>query len=470
MTTSKSQLSARILALASVLVIAPFARGQTASDPAVSNALDQVVSSHFNSTGSRGMVLAITFSDGSVYETARGTSDTGRQQPLRPDHHLGFASITKTFVATAVLQLVEDGLLGLDTPVSDVMTPPSQVSGRITIRQLLGHQSGLFNYTDSPNLLPQFVSDTSRVWTPEAVMAAFARSNMFAPGMGATYSNTNYVMLERIAEQVEVRSLGAHMRERLLDPLHLDTIVYGPEETPRGSVPVTWHDLDGNGTLDDFSGFYASTSLRTGRGAAGGMMGTARDMARWARDLYTGSVLSPAMYDAMLDFHNLTGQNATWTGYGLGAQQYIFSGIEFWGHSGLISGSASLLLYSPELDVSIAMVDVDTRSSPFALAQVLTTHLASADDSIAPRAASGSPYPNPVAPGGRVTIERNPGDSGMGELTIMDVLGRTLYRETIESNGNHWSWQLPDGIRPGAVLYRLDARTGRQSGILSVHP
>ena len=452
----------------------PHATAQIATRTDVTSVLEPMVTAHQKAAATHGISVAVVFPDGSVFQTASGEADAAGLEPLTPDHQLGFASITKTFVAATILQLVEDGKLSLDAPVRDIMTAPRNVNAGITVRQLLGHQSGLYNYTEHPNLQSRLRQDTSHVWTPSAMMAEFVGSPVFFAGTRAAYSNSNYVLLEMIAESVSTATLGEHMQHRLFEPLGLVNTFYGPEQRPDGPIPVTWSDLDGLGGLDDFSRFYASTSHLTGRSAAGGIISTPTDIAKWARAVFGGSVLQPASRDAFISFHDLEGQNAVWTGYGLGSQQYFISGVEFWGHSGLITGSASLMLYAPAYDVSIAMVDTDAMSQPFVLAARLaewlstTTFTGVEEIQPTPRAAQ-MVYPNPASAGDRVVLPLAEGSNGPVDVVLYDVLGRRLFTDSSDHHtGTERVIQLPHGLAPGLVVYAIHSSAGSVSGTLLV--
>src|SRR5205085_199681 len=158
-----------------------------------------------------------------------GTTLLGATTQPRADTHFRIASNTKSMTAAVIVLLAQEGKLSLDDPVSKYV--PSVPNGdNITIDELLRMRSGLYNYTDAPELAAIVDRDPTKVWTTEEVLAiAFARSPNFPPGTAYEYNNTNYTLLGLVAEQVDGRPLARAMQDRLFGPL-------GASSTPRISA------------------------------------------------------------------------------------------------------------------------------------------------------------------------------------------------------------------------------------------
>jgi len=432
------------------------AEAQTASDPVIASQLQLILDSEFSAQLATGKSFAVVFPDESVWTGVAGMSNIETQDPIRPDHNFGFASITKTFASAAIMKLVEDGVVSLDDPISRWVSPITFVNSAITVRQLLGHTSGLYNYTNYPNLLQTLLADTSHVYTPLEVLSTFLGPPVFFAGTGASYSNSNYVMLSMIIEAASGKVTGQFFKEELFEPTGLLNTVFPAYESPKGELAIPWFDFTGDGIADNYSGFFESTSVMTTRGTAGSIVSTASDIAKWGAALFGGDVLAQGSLTEIVTFHNLAGQNATWTGYGLGAQRYNFGGIEAWGHSGLVTGETSLLVYSPEMDVSIAMVDNNARSNHFSSANALLSYLSSItftgveDDSV-PADFEVDVYPNPGFGSETITFEANTLPGTDISLTVYDVLGRRVYSANGLSEG-FLEW-TPDGSIPGGVYF-----------------
>ena len=184
------------------------AAAQEAASPAAAGtpaAADDPIAQAAIAAGLPGMVLAVA-RDGETPEiNASGVADLDAETPMAASDRFRIYSLTKTFVAVVVLQMVEEGVFALDDTVAEVLTDPAVLAipnvDRITLRQLLNHTSGIYDYFDdaSPFLDDAFfgpTADWSRVWTPRELLA-YAGSDgeapYFAPGEGVHYSNTGYI-------------------------------------------------------------------------------------------------------------------------------------------------------------------------------------------------------------------------------------------------------------------------------------
>lgn len=251
--------------------------------------------------------------------------------PMTGDDPFVIASISKTFAATVVLELVEEGRLVLTDRVADLL-PDVALPPGVTVEELLNHTSGI------PDLLapmrPDLNATPARVFTPEEVLAHLG-SPVFPAGTGWAYSNTNYLLLGMIVERLTGQPWEAELRDRLLQPLGLGST---------GSLLTT-------GAPILLPGSWAS-AFRT----SGAMYSTAADLLRWGDALYGSSVLSDASRARMLDFGD--------HGYGLGVQQLqLGEGRVAYGHSGLLKGFISLLVRVP--DEHLTVVVLATSSHEF---------------------------------------------------------------------------------------------------------
>jgi len=143
---------------------------------------------------------------------------------MQVENRFKIGSITKTFVATAVLELVRDGTLRLDDTVAHWL-PGLVPNTHITVKQLLRHQSGLFDYfEDARATEPYLAGDLGYVWAPRALIKlAASHPPNFPPGTAFSYSNTNYLVLGLIVERATGRSLRQELRRRIFRPLHLSS-------------------------------------------------------------------------------------------------------------------------------------------------------------------------------------------------------------------------------------------------------
>ncbi|MFF0444822.1 serine hydrolase domain-containing protein [Streptomyces sp. NPDC004609] len=276
-----------------------------------------------------------------------GDLRTGRER--LPQDRYRVASITKTFVATVVLQLEAEGRLDLDDTVDRVL--PGVVRGnghdgrRITVRQLLNHTSGVYNYTDDPDVQDTFFGSgffehRYDSWKPQQLVAiAMKHRPDFAPGEGWNYSNTNYILAGMIIEKVTGRSYGSEIERRVLRPLKLrSTSVPGNDHrVPRpASRAYSKLSADPNARTHDVTELNPSAAW-----AAGEMISDSADLHRFFSELLKGRLLPPKQMKEMTTTVSPDPQRPE-AGYGLGLLRLRLScGTEVWGHSGGIHGSAS---------------------------------------------------------------------------------------------------------------------------------
>jgi D-alanyl-D-alanine carboxypeptidase len=312
------------------------------------HALDQIR----NDYNIVGVSAALVVHGQLVWTGASGNSFPGA--PIASDMYFDIGSAAKNFVAALVLKLSEEGALSLEDPLSRWLPNFVNVDSRVTIRQLLDHTSGIYNFTANQSFWDAVFSNPSRRWLPEEVLSYIGPPD-FPPGASWNYSNTNYTLLGMIAQKAAGSSLSAALRRRLLDPLGLTNTFLEAEERVPGTIVHGWFDRNGDGRYDDISDIDR-TSQTTAAWGAGGMVSTAADVARWACALFEGKVLSGASLSQMLAFREVSVPPTPIVGYGLGALRALFSGREYWGHGGNMIGYTAIMLYAPKERVSVALL------------------------------------------------------------------------------------------------------------------
>ena len=288
-----------------------------------------------------------------------GTSGVSHGTTLiSTDMLFGIGSTTKNFMAALILQLAEEGELSLQDPLSKYLPSYPNINSTITIRQLLNHTSGVYNFTEHPSIWDTIFANNMRLWTPEEILTTFVLQPYFSPGTGWHYSNTNYTLLGMIVEVITGSKVSTELRNRFLDPLGLTRTFFDIEEQITGVIAHRWYDFFGDGTPDDIS-FIIRTSEYSAYWAAGAMFSTAEDLARWSQALFRGNVLSPFSLDQMLTFHSPTPGEPLMIAYGLGTIKFIpelVAGEEAYGHGGWVFGYLTAMAYFPEYGVSISII------------------------------------------------------------------------------------------------------------------
>ena len=308
--------------------------------------------------GVPGAVVLVDAPGQCLWETSLGTRDvTTNASPTLGDH-FRVGSVTKTFTGTAVLQLVDEGSIGLDDPVSKYL---ADVPGgeAITVRELLQMSSGLYNYSEDPGFNASLDANPARIWSPDELLAiAYAHPPDFPPGAAFHYSNTNSILLGRIVETVTGNALRDELRRRIFEPLHMrDTMLPAladpsiPDPHPRGYMYGTnVGTLAGSCDAEPVGRHDVTDASPSWTGAAGGAISTVRDLATWARALATGRLLSAATQAERLRFMPTGPPPAP--GYGLHITN--FSGII--GHDGALPGFQTFVGYVPEKDAAVVIL------------------------------------------------------------------------------------------------------------------
>jgi D-alanyl-D-alanine carboxypeptidase len=324
--------------------------------------------------GLPGVSAAILFSDGTMWRGSSGLADVESGRPVTRDTQFAVASISKTFLAARILTLIESGDLGLDDSVAAYL-PDLALDEGITVRRLLDHTSGLHDYFYDPDIDEALLADRDRVWTADDVLGYIGKP-YFRPGKGWQYSNTNYVILGLLAEQVTGEPLATQLRTEFLDPLGLGHTHYQGFEDPRGPLALAYRfngpELDETPIpLGDGTDVVPFTSVVTAAGSAGSLASTAEDLVTWARALYDGDVLSPKSRLAMVADVQVTAPFEPSIPYGLGVQAATVDGRPTLGHSGRLLGSRTVIRWLPDERIAIAVLTNQSRADPNLLVRAL---------------------------------------------------------------------------------------------------
>jgi D-alanyl-D-alanine carboxypeptidase len=319
------------LALVAIAAATPAAGAGAGREAKLQRALDRVVAA-----GVPGAVVLVR----AHHQTIRLASGRGRLKPptpMRANDRFRVGSLTKSFVATVALQLVGERRLALEDTVARWLPGLVPNGDHITVRQLLNHTSGLFDYAADPDFVAQAFRDPFRVWEPrEIVGIATSHPPNFAPGAGWSYSDTNYFVVGLILEAATGRPLADELRTRILEPLrlHATSLPAGPRIAGRHARGYFLE------PVEDVT--VGSPSVQW---AAGGLVSNADDLARFYRALFGGRLLSPDLLRLMrttVDASLLGPGNA----YGLGLQKLPEPCGAAWGHGGASPGYSTHALNS----------------------------------------------------------------------------------------------------------------------------
>ncbi|MDT9693031.1 serine hydrolase domain-containing protein [Streptomyces sp. P9(2023)] len=304
--------------------------------PAVAARIDKVVQHTMRETQVPGVIVGLSAPGKGSYVKAFGVADKQTGAAMTPDLYMRIGSVTKTFTVTALLRLDDT----IDRYVSGV--PNGE---RITLRQLAGMRSGLYNYADDPDFNKQLDTLPTKPFTQQELLDySFKHGVQFAPGTQFEYANTNLILIGQAIEKATGRPLQDVMEDQVLEPAGLSRTTFPttpefPEPHAHGYTEQTT-----SGEIED------ATDLNPSWGwAAGAIISDLQDLRSWARTLATGTLLTPETQAERLDTQPIGIPNAS---YGLG----IFDVNGWIGHDGSTLGYESLVVYLPEAEATLVIL------------------------------------------------------------------------------------------------------------------
>jgi D-alanyl-D-alanine carboxypeptidase len=366
------------LAVGVVVLLAACSRpGSTAGSSGL-NPIDQSALQAMVDTTARellipGAVVLLRTPQGE-FTAAYGTTLLGATSPPGVDTHFRIASNTKTMTAALTMQLAQESKLSLDDRVSKYL-PGVPNGDNITIAELLEMRSGLYNYTNAPEVSTSLDSDPTKVWSPDELLAiAFAHPPNFPPGTAFEYSNTNYALLGLIIEKVDGKPLAQAMQGRLFGPLGLQNTIlpansvntipdpyshgylYGSSSVALVGTPPYSSEVKAAaraGTLLPKDYTDVNHSFAT---AAGGAISTAKDIATWIQALVAGRVLNGAYQRRWLDSLQPEDPNKPdGQRYGYGISQLRWGPNTVYFHGGETVGFNSFIGHDPNNQMTLVV-------------------------------------------------------------------------------------------------------------------
>ncbi|WP_440071307.1 serine hydrolase domain-containing protein [Streptosporangium sp. OZ121] len=317
--------------------------------PELRKVIEEIVDSGFT-----GMTLRVHDERG-AWTGSAGVAELGGTDRPPIDGHVRIGSNTKTFTAALVLRLVAEGTIGLDTPAADYL-PGFGLDERITVRMLLRHTSGVFNFTgeyyDDGTYVPgipattagqEWVDNRFRSYRPqELVELALSKPARFEPGTGWSYSNTNYVLLRLLIEKVTGRPVAEEMRRLILDPLGLSgtTVPTGRPEIPEPHAHAyyRYEEAGERKTVD------VTRQDPSWISSGGDMISTIQDLHTFFSALLGGRLLPAPLLAEMCAPHPTGIPDMD---YGLGVFVLTTEGGTVISHNGGMAGHAALMYGTP---------------------------------------------------------------------------------------------------------------------------
>jgi len=285
---------------------------------------------------------------------AKGKSNINPDTPFMPTDLFRVASVSKTFVGALTTILALEGKLDLDSPITaylpDDITSHFDSAAQVTVRQLLNHTSGFYNYTDSPKFPEAVLADLTHAWTDKEAIV-FAYDQPGTPLGEFAYSNTNYCLLGIILDTRLGHHHSVELRSRILEPLGLtSTYYFGHETVDPARIVHGYSDITGE--TQDFH------DIDTGYGVTdGGLVSTMHDIGVFIEALATGAqFVDASIRDAFnVEFF------PEGLGYGLGIS--VQGSPEVIGHTGGVPGYSTFMMYIPKYGTTLCVaVNIDNQS------------------------------------------------------------------------------------------------------------
>ncbi len=326
-------------------------------DPALAAKLQRLLDATVADGYIPGAVLAVHVPGYQAWAGASGIADRETDRPMEPTANIRIGSLSKMFTAVVVLQLAEEGSIDLDVPIATWLPDEVPDGDVITVRHLLQHTSGLYDYLEDKQLMNRVYRDPERIWTPHELVEYATEFPSGALGRW-DYSSTNYVLLGMLVEQVTGRTLAQEVRGRIIDPLGLKQTFSTPDEPIQGALAHGY-----TNTVDQ------TDAPMTFVFGTGNIVSTAGDLQQFIGALVGGQLLEPDTQAMVYQFVSGRGQykmpaleyglglmhNQLPVGAGPDGQERPAAASTVLGHIGGYGGFRSAVWTAPESGITVAL-------------------------------------------------------------------------------------------------------------------
>lgn len=317
--------------------------------------LDDYLASLEKETKAMGTVSV--FKEGKEFYTKSiGYSNINLNKKNNSETKYRIGSISKTYTATIILQLVDEGKLSLNTKLKDYF-PAIHNSENITISDMLYHRSGIFNITTDKNFEVWISEPRDRA---EVIAEIKKHQSLFAPDSKTEYSNSNYILLAYIAEDVDKETFAGIIQSRIVEQIGVSKTAFGKDIDFSNNEAMCYYPENNKWHPITFH-----TNL-LGTMGAGGITATAKEVSVFYNALFTGKLLSEKSLQLMITPKDEMG---------MGISVSDFNGLTVYGHDGAIDGFRSMAAYVPELKLTISFTfNASSGSSSQRLIQIFKSY------------------------------------------------------------------------------------------------
>lgn len=319
--------------------------------------------------------LTIIDSLGNIWSIAVGTTDRKRKHTVNSDNLFRLASITKTFTATIILKLVEQGKITLEDKLSSYF-PEYSKAKNVTIKNLLNHSSGIKELLKLPGILTSSTLFTTKIWDINDIVKTISAKNLeFTTGSDFQYSNTNYVLLGLIAEKVTKKDITELYKEFIFNPLNISKLTLVPQEKTPETL-ISGYDRK----LLPTPGIYEITPQNTAWASAaftsGALIGNSEQTGIFFHNLLTGKLLPTYLLGEMEDFdEKIKPDNDYQKYFGLGLFKFEINRNMYYGHEGLFVGADNIASFRVRDRVTIIILSNISTFDKFSLLKEIDNDL-----------------------------------------------------------------------------------------------
>ncbi|HAF27949.1 MAG TPA: hypothetical protein DCG75_02780 [Bacteroidales bacterium] len=309
-----------------------------------------------------GINLAIVMPNNEIIAVSAGYSDKEKQILMKPEDVMLSGSTGKTFCAAIILQLIDEGKLDVDDPISKYFGNEEWFTrlpnaNEVTIRMLLNHTSGIPRYVFDDSIWKTMQEDPEKIWTGvERLSYIFDSEPVHPAGKGWGYSDTNYIILGMLIEQLTGNEYYAELTQRILNPMNLSNTLPGNTRKIPGLIPgysaFSKELFVPEKVLLDDGKFAFNPQMEF---AGGGIACTTSDLAKWGKIYYGGQVFSKESLEMMRTPSNQETTLDDNAGYGFAAFIWNENDQLSYGHTGFFPGYVTIFEYIPDLGISIGM-------------------------------------------------------------------------------------------------------------------
>lgn len=392
-----------------------------------------------------GSAVAVRFSDGTTWSSTHGNHGS---VPLTTEMLYDMGSSTKTMIASIIFMLEDEGLLTLNDTIYSYISPIQHIPSGIKIKHLLAHTSGVYNYTEHPNFIASINNDISKFWHPDSLLSNFLNAPNFAIGTEYRYSNTGYLLLGKLIENIENKPLNQVLSERIFSPLGLNDMYLDQYDSYSKTKTGSWL-TSTNYFNTNFISFMSSAW------AAGGVVTTPEDFAKYAHAFGSGQLFEGNPEERLFAVSN---NLSSYEYYGLGAIKTDINNHSYIGHDGRTIQNAEME-YSIDSDFSIVISNLDynyyyeVRRLKFKLLELMEYIEVTNDslmDALNTQGIKNPDYelnvfPNPSS--NTMQIEIKPEIDSFSQVNVFNVAGQLVYSDNVyQSNYTLTKNQIGTGV------------------------